>query len=94
MKKRHLLPQWSYLPLTLVFWVGLWQLIALLFDKPLLRPTPVAVVKTLITLGGTEAFWLTVALSLLRILAGIALALIAGLLLAILTVKSPLWIFG
>lgn len=90
MKKRSSLPKWSYLPLALLFWVGLWQLIAVIFSKPLLLPTPVAVVKALAALAITEAFWLTVLLSLLRILAGIALALIAGVLLAILTVKSPL----
>lgn len=90
MKKRFSLPKWSYLPLALLFWVGLWQLIAAVFSKPLLLPTPVAVLKALGSLVITEAFWLTILLSLLRILVGIALALIVGILLAILTAKSPL----
>ena len=77
--------------MALLFWVGLWQLIAAVFDKPLLLPTPVAVAKTVASLAVTADFWLTVSLSLLRILIGILLALIAGVLLALLTVKSPLF---
>lgn len=90
MKKRFSLPKWSYLPLALLFWVGLWWLIAAIFRKPLLLPTPAAVAKTLGQLMLTEKFWLTVLLSLFRISVGILLALVAGTLLALLTVKSPL----
>ena len=84
------LPRWSYLPLALLFWVGLWWLLAASFDKPLLLPTPWAVLKTLWTLMGTGEFWLTVLLSLVRILLGILLALLGGALLALLTTKSEL----
>ena len=84
------LPRWSYLPLALLFWVGLWWLLAVLFGKPLLLPTPLAVLDTLWDLLRTAVFWQTVLLSLVRILLGIAAALMAGGLLAILTVKSPL----
>ena len=84
------LPRWSYLPLALLFWVGLWWLLAVLFGKPLLLPTPLAVLDTLWDLLRTAVFWQTVSLSLVRILLGIAAALMAGGLLAILTVKSPL----
>lgn len=84
------LPRWSYLPLSLLFWVGLWWLLAVLFGKPLLLPTPLAVLNKLWDLLRTAVFWQTVSLSLVRILLGIAAALMAGGLLAILTVKSPL----
>ncbi len=90
MRSAFKLPKWSYLPLALLFWVGLWWLLAAIFGKPLLLPTPIAVLKALGTLCGTGAFWLAVALSLLRILCGILLALVAGVLLALLTVKSAL----
>lgn len=83
------LPKWSYLPLTLLFWVGVWWIVAALFQKPLLLPTPVAVVGTLLSLIKQGYFWLTVALSLFRILCGILLALISGTLLALITFKSP-----
>ena len=41
------LPRWSYLPLSILFWVGVWWLLAVIFNKELLLPTPVAVIKTL-----------------------------------------------
>ena len=75
---------------SILFWIGLWWLIAAVFQKPLLLPTPFAVLKTLGELAKTLAFWQTVALSLVRILAGIVSALLLGALLAWLTVRSPL----
>lgn len=83
------LPRWSYLPLSLLFWIGLWWLLAAAFQKPLLLPTPLAVIKTLGSMIVTAPFWEAIALSLTRILCGILLALLLGSLLAILTVKSP-----
>lgn len=61
---------------------------AIAFNKPLLLPTPAVVVKTLFGLARTALFWRTVATSLLRILLGIAAALVCGTLLAVLTVWS------
>ena len=83
------LPRWTYLPLALLFWVGVWWLLSVLFDAPLLLPTPWEVLKTLWRLMCTGVFWKTVLLSLVRILLGIVLALIGGVLLALLTYKSP-----
>lgn len=87
--KAFKLPRWSYLPLSIVFWVGAWWLLAAVFDKPLLLPTPWAVLETLGALAVTAPFWVAILLSLVRILLGIALALVGGVLLALLTVKSP-----
>ncbi|MBR6726630.1 MAG: ABC transporter permease subunit, partial [Clostridia bacterium] len=87
--KKFRLPRSCYLPLSILFWVGVWWLLAAVFDKPLLLPTPWAVLCTLGELIQTGDFWATVALSLARILCGILLALLAGSLLALLTVKSP-----
>ncbi len=82
------LPQWSYPLIAAAFWVGLWWLIAALYAKPLILPTPIGMLRALWTLLKTGEFYLTVALSLGRILLGIALAFVLGILLAILTVKS------
>ena len=81
-------PTWALSLLSLFFWVGVWWLIAAIFAKPLLLPTPIDAVKALLSLMGTGTFYLTIATSLLRILAGIAVALIGGTLLALATVKS------
>ena len=73
---------------SVLFWVGLWWLIAALFQKPLLLPSPLGTLQALLRLAKTGEFYLTLLLSLTRILLGILLALLAGVLLALLTVKS------
>ena len=87
MKKRFL-PAWSYTPLAVLFWVGLWWLISAIYAKPLILPSPIDTLRTLAKLAATGEFYLTVALSLGRILLGILLALAAGTALAVLSVKS------
>ncbi len=82
---KHLAPL-----LSILFWLLLWLLLALLFDKPLLLPTPPAVLKKMGQLMGTSGFWLSLALSLARISAGILIALILGTVLAFLTVRFSL----
>ena len=77
-----------YTALSLLFWLAVWLLAAIAFNKPLLLPTPATVLKRLGELAATALFWRTVATSLLRILLGIVAALVFGTLLAILTVWS------
>ncbi len=72
------------------FWLGVWWLIAALVRQQLLIPTPLAVLQTLWTLVRTVEFWKTVVLSLLRICAGFAAALVAGVVLAVLTARFSL----
>lgn len=87
--KRFQLPRWSYLPLTALFWLGIWCLLSL-FTDPFFLPAPWVVLQALGALMQTGDFWLTVLLSVLRILLGIALALLGGCILAALTAKSLL----
>ncbi len=73
------------------FWVLLWQLAATLLSKPLLLPTPLATVASLLRLAGTLPFWQTVGGSLARVICGVLLAMLLGTLLAWLTVRfAPL----
>ena len=88
MTKRFHLPKWSYAPLCVAFWIALWWAVAAIFNKPLLLPTPLETLKTLLALCATGEFYLTVLLSLTRILCGILLALAGGSLLALLTTQS------
>ena len=78
------------MPLCVAFWIGLWWAVAVIFDKPLLLPTPPETLAALGRLAVTGDFYLTLLLSLARILLGILLALAGGTLLALLTVKSTL----
>ena len=77
------------------FWLGVWQFAAWLVDRSvegrgneLLLPYPSSVLRSLLRLGVTGAFWETVAASLGRILAGMAAGVLVGTLLAVLTCSS------
>ena len=72
------------------FWLMVWQLAAAAVGKELLLPGPVAVLKKLIALASTGAFWRTLARSILRVLTGILSAVILGVLTGLLTHKSRL----
>lgn len=73
------------------FWLGVWQFGALFARTRKLDfflPTPWTVLQTLAGLCTTGGFWATIALSLGRILAGMALGTLLGVLLAALTCAS------
>jgi len=72
---------------AVLFWLGLWWILALLVGKPLLLPTPPQVVKALFALAATGAFWANIGITLLRITAGLSVALTLGVVLAVLTVR-------
>ena len=68
--------------LAVCFWLAVWQLAGALVGSDLLLVSPFTVLKTLVRLVPTGAFWHTVAFSALRIIGGFLLALAAGVLLA------------
>ncbi len=73
---------------ALIFWTAVWYLAALVFDNPLLLPTPVQVLRCLVGMMATASFWKITAISICRILLGVILAVILGTVLAVLTEKS------
>ncbi len=64
--------------LIALFWLGLWQIVALRVGEELLLPSPISTVKALWELCKTELFWKTVGTSFLRILTGILISLGLG----------------
>lgn len=76
--------------LVLAFWLGVWGVLSLLANNPLLLPGPWTVLRRLGSLAVTVNFWRTVAASLGRILLGAALGVLAGVLLAAGTSRSRL----
>ncbi|MBO4583988.1 MAG: ABC transporter permease subunit [Clostridia bacterium] len=70
------------------FWLGIWQLAAVLINEQIVLAPPLTVFKTLFSLAGTWDFWLTVALSALRIFCGYALGVLFGVAFAVLTKAS------
>ena len=73
---------------ALLFWLLIWQLIALRVGKELILPGPLTVWYTLVSLAGTAAFWQSTLASLLRVLLGFAAGVVAGVCLALLTAAS------
>ncbi len=73
--------------LILAFWLGVWALGAWAVGKPLLLPYPTAVIKRLLELMHTLDFYEVILHSLWNILFGIAIALLLGIFLAVLTHK-------
>ena len=71
--------------LPAVFWLAVWWLLALIVGKELLIPSPPLVVRTLLELVVTGAFWRYTALTLLRITLGLLLGIVLGILTALLT---------
>ncbi len=79
------------------FWLGVWQFGAWIIDlsmrgrgNELLLPYPITVTETLFHLAQTSQFWLNAGYSLSRILAGMILGTLFGLILAALTCCSSL----
>ena len=75
---------WRWL-LPAVFWLAVWWLLALIVGKELLIPSPPLVVRTLLEMVVTGAFWRYTALTLLRITLGLLLGIVLGILTALLT---------
>ncbi len=76
--------------LALVFWLAVWQGFAVILAKPLLLPSPIEVAVRLCELAVTKDFWFYTFVSLWRIILGVGIAIILGLLLAVLCCRSSL----
>lgn len=74
-----------------VFWIAVWQVIAMAVGMEILIPTPLKTLKTLYSLSLTAKFWTSAAFSVIRILAGYVLGIVFGVLGALLSVKSRLF---
>ena len=73
-----------------LFWVGVWALAAHLVAKPLLLPSPLAVLLRLFELLQTKEFYLTTARSIWNVLSGIVIAVLLGCVLSALTSRISL----
>lgn len=67
--------------LSLAFWLAVWQIAAMLIDKAVILPAPMAVLSRFCALARSAATWKATALSLLRILGGYAAGTLLGVLL-------------
>lgn len=68
--------------LIIIFWLGVWQLLAMCVDNLLLVVTPMQALRALVTLAGQAEFWQSAFGSLWRIALGFLLGAVLALLLA------------
>ncbi len=90
------LPNWLKMTVSTLLWIILWWGISLIIHKELLVPTPPQTLKALGLLVMEPAFWLAAAASMLRILAGFAIAAFVGTVGGILSDRCKLfdWLFA
>lgn len=67
---------------VILFWLFVWQIVAVAVDKELLLSSPLVVLKIFVNLLLEKHTWIIIAISISRILSGFLLALLLGLLLA------------
>ncbi|MBQ7698889.1 MAG: ABC transporter permease subunit [Clostridia bacterium] len=88
MKKRADLPAPLRSLLAFVFWVGIWWIISAIVGKEVLIPSPPVVVLHLFGLLKTSDFYLSVGMSVLRITAGFAAAVLTGIITGVISAVS------
>lgn len=71
-----------------VFWLLVWQGIHLWIGKDILIPSPLSVLQKLFEFFGEWEFWLSVGTSLFRVISGLLLGTVLGIIIAVLTAKS------
>lgn len=77
--------------ISLLFWLVIWQVAAMLVAKEVLLPTLLSTLKALVSFGATAEFWHSAAISLLRICSGFALGAVLGVIGAVLSAKIKLF---
>ena len=75
---------------AVLFWTMVWWGCSVAVGKEILLPSPWLVLRRLCELAGTREFWLSCGGSLLRVIAGFALAFVCGIAMGVLMRLSPL----
>ncbi len=67
------------------FWIAVWHCVHLAVGENILVPSPLSVLKRLFELCGESTFWLSVLVSLSRVVSGLFIGTVLGIFLAVLT---------
>ena len=78
----------KYRILAIFFWIAVWQIASMIVDKEMLLASPFAVTGTLIELIGKIIFWKSIMNSSIKIISGFCLAIVFGILFAIMSYVS------
>lgn len=84
---KKIFPKLLEIILSACFWLVVWWIISIRINNTFLLPSPGDVIKALGDIIVTEKFWKITSASLLRIMFGILIATLGGIVLAIITVK-------
>ncbi len=80
-----MIKQWIKKAVIILFWLLMWQLASIVLNQPIVLTGPLEVAAALFVLILQGEFWLTVAMTLIKILAGFLCALAAGFILGTLS---------
>lgn len=67
-----------YKTTSFVFWIIIWEIIALLINKPIYLPTPIQTFEALIYHIQTTVFWKTIGATIIRVTVGFLAACVIG----------------
>ncbi len=74
--------------LFIIFWLVIWQVVAVLVNNKILLVGPIETIASLCLMAVTKAFWISLGNSIMRILGGFLLGAFAGFLLAFVSYKA------
>ncbi|MDD5018161.1 MAG: ABC transporter permease subunit [Eubacteriales bacterium] len=74
--------------LVILFWFAVWQIVSLIVNQPLLMPSPSETFSSLGMLLVTSKFWLSVAFTFYRVVFGLAISVVTGIVLAFMASRS------
>ncbi len=78
-----------YTLLSLLFWLAVWQISAMLINQPLYMPSPALTASALFNIAATADFWLSVLFTFYRVAAGLLIAFVLGISLAFAASSMP-----
>ena len=73
--------------LSITFWIFVWFIISKIVNREVLVASPFSVLKRIIALVQADYFWISAAMSLVRIILGFLIAIISAVIVAVLAVK-------
>jgi len=79
-----------YNVISIVFWLGIWQVLAMIVKLEAILPSPASTLKALLSLSGDAEFWKSCLFSVVRILTGLFSGATVAIILAYLTYASKL----
>ena len=83
----YIIIKYRYRMIAIGFWILTWQLISMCIDNSIFLASPGEVIISLFHLIGSATFWVTITNSFVKIASGFLLAVILGVMLAIITYR-------